>query len=172
MSPDQRRLLLLRHAKAATAPEVTDHDRPLAARGHDEAPAAGRWMREHDVVPDFILCSSALRTRQTTTWVCQELGEKAPTPQLRDDLYNAGTTGMLTVINHVPETVRTLLVVAHFPAVQNVALRLASPESDQDAVTDLGTDYPTLGLAVLELDLPWAELDRRDAAVTAFAVPR
>lgn len=172
MSPDHRRLLLLRHAKAAAAPEVTDHDRPLAGRGHDEAPTAGRWMVEHGVVPDFILCSSALRARQTTTWVCQELGEKAPTPQLRDDLYNAGTTGLLAVINHVPETVRTLLVVAHFPGVQNVALRLASAESDQDAVTDLGTEYPTLGLTLLEHDLPWAELDRRDAAVTAFAVPR
>lgn len=172
MSPDHRRLLLLRHAKAATAADVADHERPLAHRGHDEAPAAGRWMIEHDVVPDFILCSSALRTRQTTTWVCQELGEKAPTPKLRDDLYDAGATAMLSIVNHVPETVRTLLVVAHYPGVQNLALRLASGDSDEDAVTDLGTDYPTLGLSVLEFDLPWAELDRRDAAVTAFAVPR
>ena len=72
-----KKLMLLRHAKADWPREVTsDHERPLSGRGHRDAPQAGIWMRENDAVPDFILCSSALRTRQTCTWICEELGDK------------------------------------------------------------------------------------------------
>jgi phosphohistidine phosphatase len=75
-----RRLVIMRHAKADWPGGVADHERPLEERGHREAPLAGRWLLKHKIVPDFILCSSALRTRQTCTWVCSELGDKAPRP--------------------------------------------------------------------------------------------
>ena len=84
-----KKLLILRHAKAAWPLGVDDHERPLAQRGHNEAPLIGRWMVEQGHIPDFILCSSALRTRQTCTWICNELGDKAPTPMLSDGIYEA-----------------------------------------------------------------------------------
>ena len=133
---------------------------------------AGVWMREHDAVPDFILCSSALRARQTCTWVCKELGDKAPTAKLEDRLYNATPERILSLINHVPETVTSLLVIAHLPGVQDLAMRLASTTSDEDAVMEMATRYPTAGLTVMEHALPWAELDGRDARITDFVVPR
>ncbi|MGG5172699.1 SixA phosphatase family protein [Pseudarthrobacter sp. J1738] len=167
-----KRLVILRHAKADWPTGVDDHNRPLEERGHRDAPMAGRWLVEHGVIPDFILCSSALRTRQTCTWVCNELGDKAPTPKLENGLYSASATRMLTVINHVPDTVTTLMVISHMPGVQELVLHLASRESDQDAYMDLASGYPTTGLAVLELEKSWAELDGADAKLTHFAVPR
>lgn len=168
-----KKLMLLRHAKADWPREVTsDHERPLSGRGHRDAPQAGIWMREHNAVPDFILCSSALRTRQTCTWVCDELGDKAPTAKLEDRLYDASASSILSVINHVPETVTSLLVIAHMPGVQELAMRLASVSSNEDAVMDMATRYPTSGLTVMEVEVPWAELDGRDAKITHFAVPR
>lgn len=162
----------MRHAKADYPRGVADHERPLAARGHAEAPLAGRWMLEHGVVPDFILCSSALRTRQTCTWICQELGEVAPTPKLEDDLYDGSASRMLTLINHLPETVTSLLVVSHLPTVQDLALRLASRDSDPQAYMDLADRFPTSAFAVLEHSLSWAELDGQDARLSNFVVPR
>lgn len=167
-----KRLILMRHAKAAFPLGVADHERPLAQRGHNEAPLAGKWLLEHDVVPDFILCSSALRTRQTCTWVCQQLGDKAPTPKLEDGLYAAGATGMLSVINHVPDTVTTLMIISHMPGIQDLALRLASRDSDQDAYMSVATGYPTSALTVLEHTGSWATLDGQDARITDFVVPR
>lgn len=167
-----KRLILMRHAKAAFPLGVEDHDRPLAQRGHTEAPLAGKWLLEHDVVPDFILCSSALRTRQTCTWVCQQLGDKAPTPKLESGLYAAGPTSMLSVINHVPETVNTLMVISHMPGIQSLALRLASRDSDQDAYMDLASGFPTSAFAVLEHSGDWASLDGQDAQLNSFVVPR
>jgi phosphohistidine phosphatase len=79
---------------------------------------------------------------------------------------------MLTLINHVPPTVTSLLVIAHNPGVQELAMRLASVRSSEPAVMDLATDYPTAGLTVLTYDGDWAALDGRDADVTDFVVRR
>ncbi|WP_433875954.1 SixA phosphatase family protein [Sinomonas atrocyanea] len=167
-----KRLVVLRHSKAAWPVGVADADRPLAERGHADAPEAGKWLLRHHIVPDFILCSVALRTRQTCTWVCEELGDKAPTPKLESGLYAASAARMLAVVNHVPETVRTLLVVSHMPGVQDLVLRLASRDSEHEAYMDAASHFPTTGLAVLETETPWAELDGQDARLTHFAAPR
>ncbi|WP_077489340.1 SixA phosphatase family protein [Sinomonas mesophila] len=167
-----KRLVVLRHAKAAWPDGVPDVERPLAKRGHADAPEAGKWLLAHEVVPDFILCSIALRTRQTCTWVCDQLGDLAPTPKLESGLYAAGAARMLAVVNHVPETVRTLLLIAHMPGVQDLVLRLASRDSDHEAYMDAASHFPTTGLAVFEVEGPWAELDGQDARLTDFAVPR
>ncbi|WP_288026511.1 histidine phosphatase family protein [Arthrobacter sp.] len=166
------RLVLLRHAKAAWPLGVEDHERPLAQRGHHEAPLAGRWLLENGIVPDFILCSSALRTRQTCTWVCEQLGDKAPTPKLEQELYAASPRRLLSVVNHVPETVTTLMVITHMPGVQELALTLASRDSDQDAYMNMANGYPTSAFTVLEHAGDWATLDGQDARVTHFVVPR
>ena len=167
-----KKLMILRHADAEFREGVTDHERSLSTRGHADAPLVGRWMLEHDAVPDFILVSTALRTRQTCTWVCKELGDKAPTPKLEDDLYAARPAEMLSLINHVPATVTSLLVIAHNPGVQELAMRLASVRSSERAVMDLATDYPSAGLTVMTYDGGWGELDGRDADVTDFVVRR
>lgn len=167
-----KRLMLLRHAKSDWHGDVSDHERPLSGRGHRDAPLIGRWMVENSAVPDLILTSTALRARQTCIWVCQELGEKAPTPRLEPKLYAASATEMLTVINQVPETATSVLVISHLPGIQNLAMRLASVDSDEDAVVDLATHYPTAGLTVLSHAGEWAELAGRDAEVTDFVVRR
>ncbi len=150
---------------------VSDHERPLAARGHREAALAGQWLAAHGA-PDFILCSSALRARQSCTWVCKELAEQAPTPKLEDDLYDGGPVRMLALINHLPETVTSLLVVSHLPTVQDLGLRLASRDSDPEAYMQLAERYPTSSLAVFETGSSWAELDGQDASLSYFVVPR
>ena len=167
-----KRLVLLRHAKSDYPLGVSDHERPLASRGNREAPAAGAWLRENDVVPDFIVTSDALRTRSTCAWVISELGEKAPTPYLDSRVYGASSTKLCAIINETPETVTTLLVIGHQPVLQELAMRLASVDSDEEAVYELAMDYPTLGMTVLETTKDWAEIDGRDMRVTNFVVPR
>ena len=167
-----KRLVLLRHAKSDYPLGVSDHDRPLAARGNREAPAAGAWLREHDVVPDYIVLSDAQRTRATCAWVISELGEKAPTPYMDSRIYGASSTRLCSIINETPETVTTLMVIGHQPVLQELAMRLASADSEEEVVYELAMNYPTLGLTVLQTEKPWAEIDGRDMRVTDFVVPR
>ena len=168
---DLKQLVIMRHGEADFPRDVPDHDRPLVPRGAREAAAAGAWLAE-DAPPEMILVSPALRTRQTVTWVCHELGERAPTPQLWDSLYNGSDAQLLAAVNHVPESVRTLLVVAHMPGVLDAVLRLASRDSDQDAMMDAAAGFPTAGTAVLEVAGDWALLDGADARLTRFHAPR
>ncbi|MGO2053006.1 SixA phosphatase family protein [Glutamicibacter sp. 287] len=168
----RRRLILMRHGKSDYPLGVSDHDRPLAARGNREAPAAGAWLVENDLIPDYIICSDALRARATCAWVLSELGEKGPTPYVDSRVYGAGATALCSIINEVPDTVSTLLVIGHQPTLQDLALRLASAQSDEEAVYELAMNYPTLGTTVLETDHSYSLLDARDARVTHFIVPR
>lgn len=168
---DVKHLMIMRHAEADYPPATLDHDRPLLSRGARDAAAAGAWL-SNNLPPDMIMVSSALRTRQTVTWACSELAEKAPTPQLIDALYNAPDTAIIAAVNHAPETVRTLLVVAHMPGVLDAVLRLASRDSDVDAMMDVSGGFPTGGVAVLEVHGEWSLLDGGDARLVRFEVPR
>ena len=69
-----RYLLMLRHAEAeATRPGHRDLQRRLTEHGLAQAAAAGHWLTEHYRV-DAVLCSPAIRTRETLA----ELGVGAP----------------------------------------------------------------------------------------------
>ena len=60
-----KRLILVRHAKSDWSLGMADHDRPLNVRGRASAAAIGRWLREKNLRPDQVLCSTATRTRET-----------------------------------------------------------------------------------------------------------
>ena len=65
-----RTLILMRHATAGHQGASTDHGRPLTPEGVREAADAGDWIR-HNLPPvDAVLCSTAVRTRQTLTATC------------------------------------------------------------------------------------------------------
>src|SRR5919202_2659209 len=58
-----RRLLLIRHARAAGGP--VDSERPLTAEGVQQAAALGAWLEHAGLVPDRVLVSPARRAVQT-----------------------------------------------------------------------------------------------------------
>src|SRR6266508_2923118 len=84
-SVSERTLLVLRHAKSDWPDGVPDAERPLAGRGRREAPLVGRWLRESGHIPDLVVCSPALRARQTWELVAGELGEAGEAPEVRFD---------------------------------------------------------------------------------------
>src|SRR6266849_3623881 len=59
-------ILLLRHAKSAWSdPRLDDHERPLNRRGEQAAKAMADHIARREPRPELILCSTAMRTRQT-----------------------------------------------------------------------------------------------------------
>jgi phosphohistidine phosphatase len=110
---DRRRLVLLRHAKSAW-PDMPDHERPLARRGQRDAPVMGRWLRAVGLVPDLVLCSTALRARET--WQLAQSGLGAvPSVRFDDRVYEASPTALLDLIRPESGAAETLLVVGHDP---------------------------------------------------------
>ncbi len=163
---DSKLLIIMRHAEADWG--MDDFNRPLTARGHSQAPQAGAWLLEQGFVPEMIISSAALRTRQTTTWVSDALGEKAPTASLDERLYNAPASAITTAINYAPDTVNALMVVAHLPGVQDAALQLMRPDSDYEASMEISYGFAPASVAVFEVLGEWDQLVDGEARLIAF----
>lgn len=166
MDEPARTLILLRHAEADHPGGMRDHDRPLADRGELDAEAAGRWLREQQPPVDAVLCSSALRTRQTLA----ATGVDAPA-RYADEIYEASPGEVLAEIRRTPDTVHTLLVVGHAPGMPGLATRLAGRTTDPHAARELSTHFPTAAIAVLTTGR-WNSLVPGEATLVAFHVAR
>jgi phosphohistidine phosphatase len=154
MSPTDHTLLLLRHAQAAEfAPGRGDHERPLTDYGIEQAEAVGSAIRSRGISIDHVICSSALRTRQTF----HALGLDA-TCEFTRDAYNAGSESLLELVRLLPEEVGTAMLIGHGPGVPALASDLAGPGSDQRSVDVLNSRYPTATLASIEIVGSWADL--------------
>ncbi|WBB55869.1 histidine phosphatase family protein [Verrucosispora sp. WMMD573] len=164
----ERTLVLLRHAKAE--PPTTDRpdvERPLAARGRADAAAAGAWLARHGLLPDVVLCSAAVRTRQTwhavqlgITGSPPESGPAGPAPVIRyePDAYEAHPEDLLHLIRQVSPTATTVLLIAHNPGMSLLSELLDPVRADPDGLR-------TGGLVVHRTVLPWAELSRGAAPI-------
>lgn len=161
-----RTLVLMRHGKSGYPEGVADHDRPLAPRGEQQASLAGEWLRANQPPIETVLCSTAIRTRQTLAATAIE----APT-QFLQRLYGAYPAEIITDISEVDEAVRTLLVIGHAPGMPSTALDLAgNPDSvDGRAIRE---KFPTSALAVLSVEGNWADLTSGAASLVTFHVPR
>ncbi|HEY5990780.1 MAG TPA: histidine phosphatase family protein [Streptosporangiaceae bacterium] len=175
-----RQLVLLRHAKSAW-PDVPDHERPLARRGRRDAPGAGRWLRDAGCVPDQVLCSTAVRARQTWQLAQTGLGTSPPVTFERR-AYQASAAGLLHLVQLTSATVRTLLIIGHDPAIQDLALTLAEAAPQAGAsgagagppppLDRMRAKFPTAAIAILEFTGPWARLGPGLARLASFVTPR
>jgi len=79
-----KRLTLIRHASADQDSDVRDFERPLSRKGQGEAQDMARRFQERNLVPDLILVSAALRTRETADIFAKTLGVAARLLQADD----------------------------------------------------------------------------------------
>jgi phosphohistidine phosphatase len=160
-----KRLVLLRHAKSSWSdPGLTDHDRPLNGRGRRAAPVVGRHLREEGLVPDLVLCSSAVRARATLA----RLGlPEAVEVRVEDDLYGADPDEIVAFLRAVPDAVESVLVVAHNPGLEELTGLLVADERS------CPERFPTAAVAELRLPIErWDEIAPRRAVLTSFVTPR
>ena len=109
-----RRLLLIRHAKAADGP--VDVDRALTGRGRGQAAAIGTWLADAGFAPDRALVSPARRAAQTWEQAAAHLGA-APEHEVESRIYDNTVEALLAVIADAPDGVQTLAVVGHNPSI-------------------------------------------------------
>ena len=91
-TPQVRQLFLLRHAKSSwDDPGLADVDRPLAPRGRKAVKKVARYLRREGIDPQVVLCSPALRTRQTLERLGSVVREDVSV-RIERKLYGAGRT--------------------------------------------------------------------------------
>lgn len=164
-----RSIVLLRHAKADWL-QSSDHERPLADRGRNDAPAAGEWLAAHGIDPDLTLCSTATRTRDTWKLVVAQLPRR-PKTVYEDRLYEASLGELIAVLNEVPDDVGTLLVIGHNPGMHALADALAG-DAEGDSRSRMSRGFPTSAIAVLAFSGSWKSVEHGVGRLTEFWTPR
>jgi phosphohistidine phosphatase len=117
-----RELILLRHAHADAAPlEGNDADRPLSARGRSEASHAAARLLSLGLVPDLVLFSPALRTRETAEILRTALGLPLQSFRELGALYLAAPPILRLQIAAIEPQVHRLMIIGHNPGLSELA---------------------------------------------------
>jgi phosphohistidine phosphatase len=162
----ERTLVLLRHAKAERPAGIADIDRPLTARGHADAAAAGAWLHRREITPDSVICSPSKRTRQTWHGVALALGGSGPAVSYEATVYDGGGRDLLDLVRAVPDNVRTVLLIGHNPSVSDLSALL-------DPDTSLDSDgLRTSGIAVHLFEGSWSSCKPGSAALASTHTAR
>lgn len=165
-SSSDKRLLLLRHAKAVPADGTfADIARPLAARGERDSRHMGERMRRRHERPDLILASPAVRTRQTAEIVAAAFDYGPEKIAFDERLYLADPDEIAAVIAAQDPSIACLLVVGHNPGLSELAHRL-SPELAVD-------DLPTAALVALDAGIRrWLDLANSSNRLAYYDFPK
>jgi phosphohistidine phosphatase len=148
-------LYLMRHAKS----DQSDHDvkekkRSLTKKGERQATRMGEWAKEHQVTPNLILTSPAIRATQTAQLLIAAMGY---TGELREvgDFYMAEADEMIDVLKGLADEVNAVMIVGHNPGLESLI----------PMFTKKVTALPTASIACLELPIEhWGELKKKTKA--------
>ena len=162
-------LSLLRHAKTKPGSVLlADFDRPLEPQGRAALAAMSAVLAE--APPDLVLCSGALRTRQTWEEIVPGLararGGSRPEVAIEQGLYQATAQDLLDRLRMVPDDVFHVMMIGHNPGIHDVAVALLQP-SQRDG---LAAGFPTAALARLTVP-SWSALALAAGDLQRWASP-
>lgn len=168
-----RRLVLLRHAKSAWPDGVSDYQRPLAPRGQEAASRLGHYLAAQGLLPDLLLVSPALRTRETLALVSEGLPLPAGVVVEEPRLYDASISTLLQVVRAVPAETRSLMLIGHNPSLAEMAVLLSNPrDGSRDDIEAMSRKFPTAALAVIDFARDDWHLLPRQGRLDRFVTPR
>jgi phosphohistidine phosphatase len=155
-----RRLVLVRHAKAASDPGGSDRVRSLTDQGRADATRIGGWLAGRVPRIDAVWSSSAVRARQTYEAIAGRLAA-GPEPELRDDIYEAGPDDLLHLLREVDDDTQVLLVVGHNPTIERLQAWLSGDDRG----------FPACAAGIVDFDGTWADLGPGGGRLVDFTVP-
>ena len=118
------KLHLLRHAKTnQISPTGKDFDRELLPRAYEQLQEFREFYMQNPFQVGHILCSSAVRTRQT--WAAIEDLFPGVSIVFVDDLYLASSDEMLKIINAL-QSPEDILLIGHNEGISELASELSA----------------------------------------------
>ena len=165
-------ILILRHAKSNwNNPSLSDFDRPLNNRGMNDAPRMGLVLDKFGNMPDLIISSPSMRTRQTVELAIPERSYSGEIVWL-DSLYGGSFYDIMTALKDVPESITRPMIVGHNPGVEETVSLLLSPQG-QNPATHARVRVPTAGLVYLDAHIEtWRDLEPGTCVLRWFLIPK
>src|SRR5919201_1357853 len=109
-------LLILRNARSRSKDlSLSDHDRPLDELGKDDALNMGKLIKYKDLVPDFIISSTALRAKTTAELVAKACEYEGEGIALERSLYEGKSKEYMNIIERLSDRHSSVLLVGNNP---------------------------------------------------------
>ncbi len=140
------RFYLMRHAKSDWHAVPTDIDRPLNARGAQDAERIGKELARRAPAPGTIITSPATRARQTAMAVAAAFPSPPPIETI-DMLYLADAATLRAALErHID---RHPLLIAHNPGLDGLLLELCGSHVPR---TTAGKLMTTANVAIIDTE--------------------
>ncbi len=168
-----RHVILFRHAKSSwDNVGLDDFDRPLSKRGTTDAPRMGAYIARHLPKPNWIVCSTAVRTRQTLALIQKQIGIADDVIQFEPDIYEAPPARILSCIRALSDQVETVLIIGHNPGLQAIAMQLTG-SGEPELTEKMTMKFPTAAVAALSFDVKhWCDIAPHSGCLDTFMVPK
>ena len=145
-----KKLYLLRHAN--THPSTTDDkNRIITPKGVKEIKSIAEQLLTKQITFDLILCSTALRTKQTLHHL-EDFMDKGFYTEYKDSLYNPTLEEFISTIQETPDHVQNIMTISHNPTTSEIANYL----TDESNIS-----FSTANLLALDLNInDWNEISK------------
>jgi len=165
-----RRLFLIRHAKAEPSVGRDDYERALTDRGRGDARRVADVLAARDMLPEVLIHSGALRTKQTAEIFAAEWPRRA---ELAEELglYDATQDMLLARARGLAEAHANAALVGHNPGIGELAVTLAGTGAVPD-LRRMAAKFPTSAVAVLDFPIEsWDDVGGNGALLALFVTP-
>jgi phosphohistidine phosphatase len=163
-------LVIMRHAKSERQ-GATDHVRRLTDRGRRDSVAAGRMLAQAGLSPELALVSTAARAQETWSGMMQGL-QIDLAPRLDEGLYTGGVQDVIELLTTIDDSVESLVVVGHNPAMEMVSHALDNGSGPAEVSAARDASYPTSAWSLLLGPLPWRHVGEGTMKLTDFGIGR
>ena len=156
-------LYLLRHAKSSwNDSSLRDFDRPLSDRGREAAERIGKRLASEKLHAPLLLCSPALRTRETAEIVLKSSKLRAE-ERFDKRIYEASLRDLTQVISDIPDDKQLAILIGHNPGFEELLAFLTGEHRRM----------PTCALAKIRFDVAsWGEVRTGEGDLEWFITPK
>ncbi len=159
-----RTLYIVRHARAEDqASFIADHDRNLLPDGIMAAARMGRHLQSLSMNPGILISSTASRARDTARTMAEQLGFDPEAIRYDSELFGGGTKAYLAVVNALPDSVDSAMIVGHNPDVSYFCEYLTHEQ--------IGTLRKGAVVGIAFENIAWAEVSGRMGSVVLNVSP-
>jgi phosphohistidine phosphatase len=156
-------LYLLRHAKSSwNDASLRDFDRPLNERGRQSAELIGKRLANEKLSAPLLLCSPALRARETAEIVLKS-SELHAAERFDQRIYEASLQDLMQVVSGIPDDKQVAVLIGHNPGFEELLAFL----------TGEARPMPTCALAKIKLDVAsWGEVRTGEGNLEWLITPK
>ena len=141
---------------------MRDFDRPLKKRGRKAADRIGKRMAEENLSTPLVICSPAVRTRETAEIVL-ESAKLQIEPSFDERIYEASLGELVQIVTEIPDDNEVAIMIGHNPGFEEV----------QSYFTGEHRRMPTCALAKIRFgDVSWKDVRAGEGSLEWFIAPK